>query len=617
MPRILPPPSTGTGGGSGHTIHDETDAGLTARTDLNFMGAGLFAQDNSGSTRTEIISGAYYDAIVDTNDTNAKGKGNVYDTIQTAIDDAGNSSIFIRNAGDIVANSTLTAGINAVVTNIPVAALDNFPNAGIVINEKEIIQYSGKSAPTGAGNLTGATRGAKGTAAASHANGLAVETAIAIASTDAVRLIIGEEPENTTIPISLSCQKSDVTFQYLRITTNGTGRRLISQASGIIIFGCVVSFAGKIELESDNAGRDATDAELVEVRAIACTSVPLTISQYAHGMSLTGCRFLSNSGANCVNYAGTSNGPKRMSIVGCKFVNNTNTSYNIAPTSTNTGTFYNSQINGCLFSRFDNGAIALAGRGWNISGNTFDGQTALGLGAASTQIAIKKSGTSGNLQPIVVSGNLFITLDICISALSNGLFTVWSNNFIGQDVLAIFGAYSALTGNMYYDCTIDLGTHSTQTITGGMAIAGSAVINRHVSAPVRGVAMFGYAGAVNGFEEGGEVVGETPHSQSTVALVNGTNNNIAIALNTQVVRITGPTGAFTITGIANGVDGQRLTLINLSGQNMTTNHQDAGSSAGNKITTMTAGTSVGAGNSVAEFIYELNSTSWILLNHAL
>src|SRR3990167_8643344 len=167
MPRILPPPSTGTGGGTGHTIHDETDAGLTARTDLHFMGAGIKAQDNSGSTRTEVIAGAYYDAIVDTNDTNAKGKANVFDTLQLAID-AGHTSIFVRAMGDVAARSYITADMTDAQTTIPVAALDNFPTAGFVLIDKEIIQYTGKSAGSGAGNLTGGTRASKGTTATTH-----------------------------------------------------------------------------------------------------------------------------------------------------------------------------------------------------------------------------------------------------------------------------------------------------------------------------------------------------------------------------------------------------------------------------------------------------------------
>ena len=56
--------------------------------------------------------------------------------------------------------TSLTSTINNVVTSIPVAALEHFPTAGTIYIDNEIISYTGKSAATGAGNLTGATRAA-------------------------------------------------------------------------------------------------------------------------------------------------------------------------------------------------------------------------------------------------------------------------------------------------------------------------------------------------------------------------------------------------------------------------------------------------------------------------
>jgi hypothetical protein len=56
------------------------------------------------------------------------------------------------------ARSQLTSGIDAVQTTIPVADLTTFPTAGTVYIDNEFISYTGKSAATGAGNLTGASR---------------------------------------------------------------------------------------------------------------------------------------------------------------------------------------------------------------------------------------------------------------------------------------------------------------------------------------------------------------------------------------------------------------------------------------------------------------------------
>jgi hypothetical protein len=56
------------------------------------------------------------------------------------------------------ARSQLTAAMDVSQTTIPVADLTFFPTAGTVYIDNEFISYTGKSASTGAGNLTGATR---------------------------------------------------------------------------------------------------------------------------------------------------------------------------------------------------------------------------------------------------------------------------------------------------------------------------------------------------------------------------------------------------------------------------------------------------------------------------
>lgn len=56
--------------------------------------------------------------------------------------------------------TSLTSAIDNAVTTIPVAALEHFPTAGTLYIDNEIISYTGKSAASGAGNFTGATRAA-------------------------------------------------------------------------------------------------------------------------------------------------------------------------------------------------------------------------------------------------------------------------------------------------------------------------------------------------------------------------------------------------------------------------------------------------------------------------
>ena len=67
--------------------------------------------------------------------------------------------------------TTITSAINDAVTTIPVAATDNLSTEGTIKLGTEEITYTGRSTSSGAGNLTGATRGANSTTAASHLSG--------------------------------------------------------------------------------------------------------------------------------------------------------------------------------------------------------------------------------------------------------------------------------------------------------------------------------------------------------------------------------------------------------------------------------------------------------------
>ena len=92
---------------------------------------------------------------------------------------------------------------------------------------------------------------------------------------------------------------------------------------------------------------------------------------------------------------------------------------------------------------------------------------------------------------------------------------------------------------------------------------------------------------------------------------NGNNNDIAI--NSDVwVHITGPTGVFTITGIAGGVDGRRLYLYNAVAQDMTIANENASSTAANRITTLTGADVTLTGVSVTHFVYDGTDSRWIM-----
>ena len=69
--------------------------------------------------------------------------------------------------------STLSSSINTSVTSLTMASSTSFPSSGTVLIDSELITYTGNSG----GTLSGLTRGASGTTAASHSSGATVTDA--------------------------------------------------------------------------------------------------------------------------------------------------------------------------------------------------------------------------------------------------------------------------------------------------------------------------------------------------------------------------------------------------------------------------------------------------------
>lgn len=97
----------------------------------------------------------------------------------------------------------------------------------------------------------------------------------------------------------------------------------------------------------------------------------------------------------------------------------------------------------------------------------------------------------------------------------------------------------------------------------------------------------------------------------TLALVNGANSDIALPGN-RTIRITGPTGAFSVSGFAGGTDGDRRTLINATSQNMTIAN-DATSTAANRILTQTGADVTQTAQSAVEIIYSSADSRWLVI----
>lgn len=100
-----------------------------------------------------------------------------------------------------------------------------------------------------------------------------------------------------------------------------------------------------------------------------------------------------------------------------------------------------------------------------------------------------------------------------------------------------------------------------------------------------------------------------------LTLANGDNNNIALPAGTKNFRITGPTGAFALTGLVAGLDGQEVRLWNTTSQVFTVKDQNGSSSAANQIFTNTGADVVTGTRSFVDLIYEKATGLWIVTSH--
>jgi hypothetical protein len=143
---------------------------------------------------------------------------------------------------------------------------------------------------------------------------------------------------------------------------------------------------------------------------------------------------------------------------------------------------------------------------------------------------------------------------------------------------------AVVTGNIVYDDSGSINT--TEGIVDGSGnvncqIAANTVLNvsssNYLIQSTTGMLQDVTYGQTQDFLSGVKV------AQNSVTLANGANNNVAMPVRTGVLRATGPTGVYSITGITNGLLGRQLTLVNDTAFALTLEVNDAGSSAGNRF----------------------------------
>ncbi|UEG49584.1 hypothetical protein LK994_13160 [Ferruginibacter lapsinanis] len=112
-----------------------------------------------------------------------------------------------------------------------------------------------------------------------------------------------------------------------------------------------------------------------------------------------------------------------------------------------------------------------------------------------------------------------------------------------------------------------------------------------------------------------DINGDLATRMGSITCGNGnSNHNLAIG-NKTFVKITGPTGNFTITGLAGGVEGKIVILYNSTANNMTIANSHASSDAANRILTPTGGNIATAKTGSAILIYDASVSKWVVVSY--
>lgn len=109
------------------------------------------------------------------------------------------------------------------------------------------------------------------------------------------------------------------------------------------------------------------------------------------------------------------------------------------------------------------------------------------------------------------------------------------------------------------------------------------------------------------------VTGKMSLTESAISLSNGLNSNVSLTGKTTHLRVTGPTGAFSLGGFTGGTDGQYIVFHNTTAQPMTIVNEDLSSTAANRIYTGTSANVVfPAYPSVVTFWYSSTDARWLI-----
>jgi hypothetical protein len=353
------------------------------------------------------------------------------------------------------ATTTLNGAINNSTTSIALTSAASFPTAGTILIESEQITYTGKSTNT----LTGCTRGANGTTAASHNSGVTVTSYAQLAgctrgassSTAATHAI--STPVRQSIFTGLVRDHNDATFKLFKTLQGAIPTSTVNFATGVGIDYAPFKASTLVLTGTDVSTNYQSGALQVAggvgiggaVYANSSLSVAGTLNANGSGGIVTNQTSfpLVNTTATTVNFAGAATTLTVGASTGTATINNATvtlanattlnvngTSPTIASTSTGTLTLFNTSL---------------------LTVNAFCAATSLNLGAT--------SGTTTVRNDLVVNGNMQV----------NGLISYQdATNVRVSDKnmeLAYVTAVTGITGTIS-------GTSTSTTITGLSSVNG-------------------------------------------------------------------------------------------------------------------------------------------------
>jgi hypothetical protein len=173
---------------------------------------------------------------------------------------------------------------------------------------------------------------------------------------------------------------------------------------------------------------------------------------------------------------------------------------------------------------------------------------------------------------------------------------ILDTNGVAINLALVVGGNSSVGGNH----TVT----SNSTVGGNLTVTGNASIS--------GVTTNQTWTGTNTFSVGADIAFIR---KAVSSLANGNNAAVPIGTN-EFIEVSGPSGSFTINGIASGRDGKLITVLNQTGFQMTiANESGTDPTAANRIRTLGPGTDLIFTNAAVSFQYNANVSRWIVISH--